>query len=238
MHRNCVCLRSVPLRVRLLHSSPALRQASGALFSRVLNAQPLFIWCPRLLFPSHFRHLINLPQSRRRPAPVAASAVARTRPGFAAGAGNKRVTIVSVRLSLIMKTAATLSLEYAFAITGCLAPAWNVTLLSMRLHFFSRQAAAFFRSPIAAAIKICSYWLWVEKKKREAGRQGVGGIWKSEFDFVCASFANHLAIAQHGDDLRATTSSLGQPSSCPHSYSTLFRSAPQPHFSQWQRNGR
>lgn len=36
---------------------------------------------------------------------------------FGSGAGNKRVSIVSVRLSLIMKTAATLSLENAFAIT-------------------------------------------------------------------------------------------------------------------------
>lgn len=93
-----------------------------------------------------------------------------------AGAGNKRVTIVSVRLSLIMKTAATLSLENAFTITDCLAPAWNVTLLSMRLHLFSRQAAASFRSPIAAAIKICSYWLWEEEEQQQeeegdAGRE-------------------------------------------------------------------
>lgn len=36
---------------------------------------------------------------------------------FGSGAGNKRVSIVSVRLSLIMKTAATLSLENASAIT-------------------------------------------------------------------------------------------------------------------------
>lgn len=36
---------------------------------------------------------------------------------FGSGGGNKRVSIVSVRLSLIMKTAATLSLENAFAIT-------------------------------------------------------------------------------------------------------------------------
>lgn len=36
---------------------------------------------------------------------------------FGSVAGNKRVSIVSVRLSLIMKTAATLSLENAFAIT-------------------------------------------------------------------------------------------------------------------------
>lgn len=93
-----------------------------------------------------------------------------------AGAGNKRVTIVSVRLSLIMKTAATLSLENAFTITDCLAPAWNVTLLSMRLHLFSRQAgrqaAASFRSPIAAAIKICSYWLWEEEEQAEEGDAG------------------------------------------------------------------
>lgn len=47
---------------------------------------------------------------------------------------------------------------------------------------------------------------------------------KSEFDFVCASFANHLGIAQHGDDLRATTSSLDHPHAYRPAPLRLFRS--------------
>jgi len=35
----------------------------------------------------------------------------------------------------------------------------------------------------------------------------IGGKLRVEFDFVCASFANHFAIAQNGNDFRATTSS-------------------------------
>lgn len=126
----------------------------------------------------------------------AASAVART-PSPPAGAGNKRVTIVSVRLSLIMKTAATLSLENAFTITDCLAPAWNVTLLSMRLHLFSRQAArqaaASFRSPIAAAIKICSYWLWEEEEQQEV-EGDAGREWAALGSRNSISFAHRLQI--------------------------------------------
>lgn len=53
------------------------------------------------------------------------------------------------------------------------------------------------------------------------GRRACQG--ESEFDFVCASFANHLTIAQHGDDLRATTSpsTIPMPIALPH---PLFRS--------------
>lgn len=139
MHRNCVCLRLPLLPAPIVYalstpvSSVKWRSIhSGAKCTAFIHFMPTFI------VSKSFSASYQFASEPKTPVPLPAGP-----PG--SGAGNKRVSIVSVRLSLIMKTAATLSLENAFAITIArvathLAPCWNVTLLSMRLHLFSRHS--------------------------------------------------------------------------------------------------
>lgn len=116
-----------PVKWRSIHS--------GAKCTAFIHLMPTFI------VSKSFSASYQFASEPKAPVPVPVPAG----PPPGSGAGNKRVSIVSVRLSLIMKTAATLSLENAFAITIArvathLAPCWNVTLLSMRLHLFSRRS--------------------------------------------------------------------------------------------------
>lgn len=154
---------------------------------------------------------------------------------FGSGAGNKRVSIVSVRLSLIMKTAATLSLENASAITiasqSCHPPRSLLerdSLINATSLILETQSLLVLPPFVALSQRQLKFVAIGYGRRRRRRQQG--GIWRracygeSEFDFVCASFANHLGIAQHGDDLRATTSSLDHPHAYRPAPPRLFRS--------------
>lgn len=106
MHRNCVCLRPPhSLYASTLPPSPVKWRSihSGAKCTAFIHLMPTFI------VSKSFSASYQFASEPKAPVPAG--------PPPGSGAGNKRVSIVSVRLSLIMKTAATLSFENAFAIT-------------------------------------------------------------------------------------------------------------------------
>lgn len=110
MHRNCVCLRPPhSLYASTLPPSPVKWRSihSGAKCTAFIHLMPTFI------VSKSFSASYQFASEPKAPVPVPVPAG----PPPGSGAGNKRVSIVSVRLSLIMKTAATLSLENASAIT-------------------------------------------------------------------------------------------------------------------------